>query len=168
MNISAFFYFTFFFSFDQFSFSCVDKDVVFLDLVMNQERKRIYITNFKVIENKFTFLFVSYLCNRIIVLCSVRDSKISFSQNPLIVSEKEPLSAGEQDVLNCCPECTSNYEKEVGSNSQQKSSLPSNSCNNKNTENDSPQLPYWLKPHGNDTPKKVVINYFSTNSLLRL
>ncbi|XP_022857210.1 protein SMAX1-LIKE 4-like isoform X1 [Olea europaea var. sylvestris] len=85
---------------------------------------------------------------------SVRDSKISFSQNPLIVSEKEPLSAGEQDVLNCCPECTSNYEKEVGSNSQQKSSLPSNSCNNKNTENDSPQLPYWLKPHGNDTPKK--------------
>ncbi|CAI9783378.1 unnamed protein product [Fraxinus pennsylvanica] len=85
---------------------------------------------------------------------SVRDSKISFSQNPSIVSEKEPFSGGENDVLNCCPECTSNYEKEVGLNCQQKSSLRSNSCDNKNTENGSPQLPYWLKPRSNDSPEK--------------
>ncbi|KAL2481823.1 Double Clp-N motif-containing P-loop nucleoside triphosphate hydrolase superfamily protein [Abeliophyllum distichum] len=85
---------------------------------------------------------------------SVRDSKISFSENPSQASEKEPFSGGEQDVLNCCPECTSNYEKEIGFTSQQKSSLLSNSCNNKNTENGSAQLPYWLKPRGNDTPEK--------------
>ncbi|XP_022888232.1 protein SMAX1-LIKE 4-like [Olea europaea var. sylvestris] len=79
---------------------------------------------------------------------SLRDSKISFSP----VLEKESFSGVEEDVLNCCPECTSKYEKEVGFYSQQKSSVHSNSC--KNTENGSAQLPFWLKLRGNDKPEK--------------
>ncbi|XP_073155711.1 protein SMAX1-LIKE 4-like [Henckelia pumila] len=76
------------------------------------------------------------------------DSRITFNENPPNVMHKRPFFGKEedQDVLNCCPECISSYEKEAS----QRDSLSLN----KKTENGSVQLPYWLKPQGIDSPEK--------------
>ncbi|XP_075488844.1 protein SMAX1-LIKE 4-like isoform X1 [Primulina tabacum] len=76
------------------------------------------------------------------------DSRITFNENPPDVMHKRPFFGKEehQDVLNCCPECASNYEKE---GSQHDSLLL-----NKKTENASVQLPYWLKSPGIETSEK--------------
>ncbi|KAL2250917.1 protein SMAX1-LIKE 4 [Sesamum indicum] len=79
---------------------------------------------------------------------SVQESRINFSQNQSQVLDNKPFSVKEeQDVLTCCPECTSNYEKEAGLKSIQQKSFLLNSTN-KDSENGSAQLPFWLKPHG--------------------
>ncbi|PIN10971.1 Chaperone HSP104 [Handroanthus impetiginosus] len=72
---------------------------------------------------------------------SVSDSRFTFPQNPSQVTDKKLFCLKEDhDVLTCCPECLSNYEKEAAFNSIIK-----------NKENGSAQLPFWLKPHGNHT-----------------
>ncbi|KAK6139797.1 hypothetical protein DH2020_026473 [Rehmannia glutinosa] len=80
------------------------------------------------------------------------DSRINFAKNPSHDLEKTPFNfvKEEQDVLTCCPECKSNYEKEASFKSIQQKSFPLNSINN-DTENGSAQLPFWLKPHGIET-----------------
>ncbi|KAI3447338.1 hypothetical protein Pfo_004003 [Paulownia fortunei] len=82
---------------------------------------------------------------------SGRDSRVTFSQN--LTQEKLFCLKEEQDVLSCCPECISNYEKEAGFKSIQQKSFSPHSIN-KDKENGSAQLPYWLKPHGNETLEK--------------
>ncbi|KAL0302591.1 UNVERIFIED_CONTAM: protein SMAX1-LIKE 4 [Sesamum angustifolium] len=85
---------------------------------------------------------------------SVQESRINFSQNQSQVLDNKPFSVKEeQDVLTCCPECTSNYEKEAGLKSIQQKSFSLNSTN-KDSENGSAQLPFWLKPHGVETHVK--------------
>ncbi|XP_073066832.1 protein SMAX1-LIKE 4-like isoform X1 [Primulina eburnea] len=76
------------------------------------------------------------------------DSRIAFNENPSNVMHKCPFFGKEedQDILNCCPECTSNFEKEASQNDS--FSL------NKKTEKASVQLPYWLKPQGIETYEK--------------
>ncbi|KAI3443406.1 hypothetical protein Pfo_000071 [Paulownia fortunei] len=84
---------------------------------------------------------------------SGQDSRINFSQNPSQDSDKKPFCVKEeQDVLTCCPECTSNYEKEADFKSIQQKSLSLHSINK--DENGSAQLPFWLKPRGIDTVAK--------------
>ncbi|KAK6147412.1 hypothetical protein DH2020_018324 [Rehmannia glutinosa] len=80
------------------------------------------------------------------------DSRINFAKNPSHDLEKTPFNfvKEEQDVLTCCPECKSNYEKEASFKSIQQKSFSLNSINN-DTENGSAQLPFWLKPHGIET-----------------
>ncbi|KAG8376404.1 hypothetical protein BUALT_Bualt09G0060000 [Buddleja alternifolia] len=75
---------------------------------------------------------------------SCNDSRVNFLQSPSQVLDKNPFCVKEeqQDVLTCCPECKSNYEKEAAL----KKSLSLHSIN-KDTDNASAQLPYWLKPH---------------------
>ncbi|PIN03962.1 Chaperone HSP104 [Handroanthus impetiginosus] len=68
---------------------------------------------------------------------SGQDSRIDPSQD---LEEKPFCVKEEQDVLTCCPECKSNYEKEAGFKSVDQSSS-SGSGN-------SAQLPFWLRPHG--------------------
>ncbi|KAK4396715.1 protein SMAX1-LIKE 4 [Sesamum angolense] len=81
-------------------------------------------------------------------------TKNNFSQNQSQVLDNKPFSVKEeQDVLTCCPECTSNYEKEAGLKSIQQKSFSLNSTN-KDSENGSAQLPFWLKPHGVETHVK--------------
>lgn len=80
---------------------------------------------------------------------SGRDSRIAFSENSSPVSDKKQVLClkEETDVLTCCQECTSNYEKEVALRSIQHKSFS-------DKETGSPQLPYWLKPHANQTLEK--------------
>jgi len=75
------------------------------------------------------------------MICSVLDSKITFSQNPCQVLEAKPFSSKEeQDKLTCCAECASNYEKEAQlfKSGQQK------------------LLPPWLQPRGSEARQKVI------------
>ncbi|KAJ8751404.1 hypothetical protein K2173_016607 [Erythroxylum novogranatense] len=70
---------------------------------------------------------------------SFQDSRIAFSQNPPQVLEAKPILCKEEgDNFSCCPECTSNYEKEAQlfKPGQQK------------------PLPPWLQTHGNNTNTK--------------
>nr|KYP34738.1 hypothetical protein KK1_044262 [Cajanus cajan] len=70
---------------------------------------------------------------------SVLDSKMSISQNPSHVPETKPFSNKEQeDKLNCCEECASNYEKEA------QFLRP----NQKKT------LPFWLQSHSTEEDHK--------------
>ncbi|GAA0187563.1 chaperone [Lithospermum erythrorhizon] len=80
---------------------------------------------------------------------SVQDSRINFSHTPTqLLLGKKPLSnKEEQDVLKCCPECTTNYEKESAS-------LKISSSSNTMDKGSNNHLPYWLKPHDAHEPEK--------------
>ncbi|XP_034902173.1 protein SMAX1-LIKE 4 [Populus alba] len=72
---------------------------------------------------------------------SIHDSRIKFSHNPSLVLETKPFindGKEEEDRFTCCPECNSNYEKEVHSlkSGQQK------------------HLPPWLQPQGTNSIQK--------------
>lgn len=70
---------------------------------------------------------------------SVLDSKISISQNLSHVPETKPFGNMEQqDKLNCCEECASNYEKEA----------------QLLTPNQKKTLPFWLQFHSTEDHKK--------------
>ncbi|CAK9171569.1 unnamed protein product [Ilex paraguariensis] len=89
---------------------------------------------------------------------SGHDTTITFSQNPSQVLEKKPFTAKEeQDVLNCCAECTSNYEKEIGlfrPGYHKHSSFYVSSCDTKDMDKGSTQLPYWLQSQGMEAHQK--------------
>ncbi|WJX57272.1 hypothetical protein P8452_42851 [Trifolium repens] len=74
----------------------------------------------------------------------VLDSKINISQNPFHhMLETKPFSSNkeQEDKLNCCEECASNYEKEAQFlKPEQKKTLP-----------------FWLQSHGTEEQKKVVL-----------
>lgn len=75
-----------------------------------------------------------------LLVCSVLDSNVTFSRNPYQVLETKPFSCKEeQDMLTCCAECASSYEKEADlfKTSQQK------------------LLPPWLQPRGTEARQKV-------------
>jgi hypothetical protein len=74
---------------------------------------------------------------------SIHDSRIKFSHNQSLVLETKPFindGKEEEDRFTCCPECNSNYEKEVHSlkSGQQK------------------HLPPWLQPQGTNSIQKVM------------
>ncbi|KAK4432665.1 protein SMAX1-LIKE 4 [Sesamum alatum] len=82
---------------------------------------------------------------------SGRDSRTSFPQSPSQVTDKKQFCLKEdQDVLTCCQECITNYEKETGYKSIHHNSFPIN----KDEENGSAHLPYWLKQHSHETLEK--------------
>ena len=72
--------------------------------------------------------------------CSVLDSKMTISHNQSQVLETKPFGNMEQeDKLNCCEECASNYEKEAQFiRPDQKK-----------------RLPFWLQSHITEDHKKV-------------
>nr|XP_027069024.1 protein SMAX1-LIKE 4-like [Coffea arabica]XP_027069025.1 protein SMAX1-LIKE 4-like [Coffea arabica] len=77
---------------------------------------------------------------------SVQDTSLaSLSKSTFEVIEQKPNVAKEEqlEAFICCPDCTSNYEKEVSFNSNQ------NSCNTKDSD-----LAYWLKPPGRNVAEK--------------
>ncbi|PIA43694.1 hypothetical protein AQUCO_01800030v1 [Aquilegia coerulea] len=77
------------------------------------------------------------------------DSRMTILQNPPQLLETMPFaSKEEQDKLNCCAECTSNFEKDAGflkSGQQKTSSLL------KDMDKGSTNLPYWLQPQKTDS-----------------
>ncbi|KAA8535828.1 hypothetical protein F0562_030852 [Nyssa sinensis] len=89
---------------------------------------------------------------------SVHDSRITLSQNPSQILEAKPFSSKEeQDKLTCCAECTSNYEKEAKlfkSGQLKPPSLYLSSCNTKDLDKGSTQLPYWLQSHSTEARQK--------------
>ncbi|KAL0315993.1 UNVERIFIED_CONTAM: protein SMAX1-LIKE 4 [Sesamum radiatum] len=86
---------------------------------------------------------------------SGRDSRTSFPQSPSQVTDRKLFCLKEdQDVLTCCPDCTSNYEKEAGFKSIHHKSFPIN----KDEENGSAHLPYWLKQHSEETLEKEALS----------
>ncbi|KAL3644151.1 hypothetical protein CASFOL_012083 [Castilleja foliolosa] len=74
-------------------------------------------------------------------------------KNPSHDLEKNPFFVpDEHEVLTCCPECKSNYEKEASFKRTQHKSFSSHSVINNDAEiNASAHLPFWLKPHAIDT-----------------
>ncbi|KAL0333590.1 UNVERIFIED_CONTAM: protein SMAX1-LIKE 4 [Sesamum angustifolium] len=86
---------------------------------------------------------------------SGRDSRTSFPQSPSQVTDRKLFCLKEdQDVLTCCPDCTSNYENEAGFKSIHHKSFPIN----KDEENGSAHLPYWLKQHSEETLAKEALS----------
>ncbi|KAF8389414.1 hypothetical protein HHK36_026109 [Tetracentron sinense] len=82
---------------------------------------------------------------------SVLDSRMNFSQ-PFTSKE-------EQDKLTCCAECTSKFEKEAGllkSGQQKPTPLLLSSCNTKDMDKGSTNLPDWLQPHRVDHKDDLV------------
>ncbi|RDX92604.1 Protein SMAX1-LIKE 5, partial [Mucuna pruriens] len=73
---------------------------------------------------------------------SVHDSKMTISQNPSHVLETKLFSSNkeEQDKLNCCEECASNYEKEAQLFKPGQKKL----------------LPSWLQSHTTEAHQKTV------------
>ncbi|KAJ6758922.1 CHAPERONE PROTEIN CLPD CHLOROPLASTIC [Salix koriyanagi] len=72
---------------------------------------------------------------------SIHDSRIKFSHNPSQVLETKPFindGKEEEDRFTCCPECNSNYEKEVQSLKSEQQKL----------------LPLWLQPQGTKSIQK--------------
>ncbi|XP_057467527.1 protein SMAX1-LIKE 4-like [Actinidia eriantha] len=82
---------------------------------------------------------------------SAHESRISLLQNPSQVLEIKPFFGKEdQDKLTCCEECTAKYKKEVGlikseSESDYHRPLYISSCNTKDMDKGSTQLPHWLQ-----------------------
>ncbi|GER26947.1 double Clp-N motif-containing P-loop nucleosidetriphosphate hydrolases superfamily protein [Striga asiatica] len=79
---------------------------------------------------------------------SGQDSRMNFFDKPTHDSDRKPFFVqDEQEILTCCPECKSNYEKEANFKSIHNNSFSSHSIND-HADNGSPHFPYWLKPHG--------------------
>ncbi|KAF5178320.1 Smax1-like [Thalictrum thalictroides] len=79
------------------------------------------------------------------------DSRMTLLQNPpqLLETIMPIAPKEEQDKLNCCPECTSNFEKDAGflkSGQQRTSSLLL-----KDMDKSSTNLPYWLQPQKSES-----------------
>ncbi|XP_061361787.1 protein SMAX1-LIKE 4-like [Gastrolobium bilobum] len=70
---------------------------------------------------------------------SVLDSKMTISQNPSHMLETKPFSnKDQQEKLNCCEECASNYEKEAQFLRPGEKKI----------------LPFWLQSHSTEAHKK--------------
>lgn len=94
----------------------------------------------------------------LLIYCSGLDARASFSSSPSQLVESKLFSAHEeQDKLICCPECTSNYEREAGifiSTQQKPSSLLGSG--DANDMDRSLNMPYWLQQYrAENHPKKV-------------
>ncbi|XP_042498884.1 protein SMAX1-LIKE 4 [Macadamia integrifolia] len=89
---------------------------------------------------------------------NVLDSKAFLSPNTSLVPETKLFTPKEEpDNLNCCGECTSNFEKEAAiftSGQQKPSSSLLSSCNSKDMVRGPTNLPYWLQPYKADTNHK--------------
>ncbi|KAH7855384.1 hypothetical protein Vadar_024227 [Vaccinium darrowii] len=72
----------------------------------------------------------------------------TFSHIQSQVLETKPTFTGNEELekLRCCAECSSNYETEA--------SLYKSSCNAKDTDKGSTQLPHWLQSQGTKEPEK--------------
>ncbi|PSR85212.1 Protein SMAX1-LIKE like [Actinidia chinensis var. chinensis] len=92
---------------------------------------------------------------------SANESRINLSQNPSQVFEIKPFCGKEdQDELTCCEECTSKYEKEVGlikSESDHHKPLYISSCNTKEMDKGSTQLPHWLQSQPTEKEKNDLV-----------
>jgi len=78
--------------------------------------------------------------NILISIFSVLDSKMSITQNQSHVPETKPLGNTEQqDRLNCCEECASNYEKEAQFLKPDQKKM----------------IPFWLQSHSTEDHDKV-------------
>ncbi|KAL6507836.1 hypothetical protein OROGR_024031 [Orobanche gracilis] len=84
---------------------------------------------------------------------SVQDSRFNFVKKPSQDSDRKAgmfVRDEEHEVLDCCPECKSNYEEEASFKSMHHKSFSLHSINS-DTENGSSHLPFWLKPHPIET-----------------
>ncbi|CAA0821432.1 Double Clp-N motif-containing P-loop nucleoside triphosphate hydrolases superfamily protein [Striga hermonthica] len=84
---------------------------------------------------------------------SGHDSRMNFfDKHTTRDSDRKPFFVvpEEQEVLTCCPECKSNYEKEANFKSIHNNSFSSYSIDD-HADNGSLHFPYWLKPHGIDS-----------------
>lgn len=78
---------------------------------------------------------------------SVHDTSMPLSQSKYGGMETKTLTGKEeQDFFTCCPECTSNYEKELASKSVQLKS-----CKDDKTSN---EVPHWLNLTGTNVAEK--------------
>lgn len=87
--------------------------------------------------------------------CSGLDARSSFSHSPSQLVESKPFSGHEEkDKLICCPECTSNFEREAGifKSSHQKPSylLGSGDANDMDR---GLNLPSWLQQYRAENKK---------------
>lgn len=93
----------------------------------------------------FIYLFFSIwllISSFALIICSVLDSKLTFSLNPSQLLETKPFSCKEErDKLSCCSECASSYEKEAHLFKSGELKL----------------LPPWMQPHGTEASHKVTI-----------
>ncbi|KAL2228908.1 protein SMAX1-LIKE 4 [Sesamum indicum] len=86
---------------------------------------------------------------------SGRDSRTSFPQSPSQVTDRKLFCLKEdQDVLTCCPDCKSNYEKEASFKSIHHKSFPIN----KDEENGSAHFPYLLKQHSDEAVEEEALS----------
>lgn len=88
-------------------------------------------------------------------ICSVLDSKMTISHNPSRVLETKPFSNNkeqEEDKLNCCEECASNYEKEAQFLRPDQKKM----------------LPLWLQSHSKEDHKKVANHQVDKANLIFL